>query len=132
MTVVKSLCQQNSKKEKHKSIYLAHRHSIAHCALKGWRLHIYVLLKILKLCVQPQPKLTSYDLKWAVNEALLNMIPTKEEIGACIRRVLNHATLRDRFDDSIHKELEALGIAKVEVLDERLRFVRKQRQQLCK
>ena len=84
-----------------------------------------MLLKILKLCVQPQPKLASYDLKWAVSEALINMIPTKEELGACIRRVLNYATLRDRFDDCIHKELDALGIAKVEVLDEGLKFVKK-------
>ena len=57
------------------------------------------MMKILKLCVQPQPKLTSYDIKWAVNEALLNMTPKKEEIGACIRRVLNYATLRDRFGE---------------------------------
>ena len=85
---------------------------------------MYVLLKILKLCVQPQPKLTSYDLKWAVNEALNNMTPKKEEIGACIRRVLNYATLRNRFDNFIHPELAAMGITKVEVLDEGLRFVK--------
>ena len=68
--------------------------------LKGWKLEVYVLMKILKLCVQPQPKLTSYDIKWAVHRALRNMIPTKEDIGACIRRVLNFATLRDRYDEN--------------------------------
>ena len=83
-----------------------------------------MILKILKLCVQPQSKLTSYDLKWAVNEALLNMNPKKEDVGACIRRVLNFATLRNRFDNFIHKDLAAMGISKVEVLDEGLRFVR--------
>ena len=57
------------------------------------------MMKILKLCVQPQPKLTSYDIKWAVDRALLNMTPKKEEIGACIRRVLNYTTLRDRFEE---------------------------------
>merc|ERR1712131_152486 len=67
--------------------------------LDGLKLHIYVMMKILKLCVQPQPKLTSYDIKWAVHQALLNMTPKKEEIGACIRRVLNYATLRDRFEE---------------------------------
>ena len=56
------------------------------------------MMKILKLCVQPQPKLTSYDIKWAVSEALVNMTPKKDEIGSCIRRVLNYATLRDRFE----------------------------------
>ena len=83
-------------------------------------------MKILKLCVQPQPKLTSYDIKWAVNRALLNMTPKKEEIGACIRRVLKYATLRDKFDDFIHDDLAALGIVKVEVHDEGLKFVRKE------
>ena len=56
-------------------------------------------MKILKLCVQPQPKLTSYDIKWAVDQALLNMVPKKKDIGSCIRRVLRFATLRDRFDE---------------------------------
>ena len=83
-------------------------------------------MKILKLCVQPQPKLTSYDIKWAVNEALLNMTPKQEEIGACIRRVLNFATLRDKFDDFIHDDLAALGIVKVEVQDVGLKFVWKE------
>ena len=74
------------------------------------------MMKILKLCVQPQPKLTSYDIKWAVDKTLLNMTPKEEEIGACIRRVLKYASLRDRFVGFVHEELAALGIVKVEVL----------------
>ena len=49
---------------------------------------------------------------------------------------LKFATLRDRFDNFIHDEqkknnddLTTLGIAKVEVLDEGLRFVRKETDQ---
>ena len=79
--------------------------------------------------MQPQPKLTSYDIKWAISVALLNMHPKKEDIGACIRKVLNYVTLRDKFDNFIHDELAALGIVKVEVLDEGLRFVRKKAEQ---
>ena len=67
--------------------------------MNGWKLQVYVLMKILKLCVQPQPKLASFDIKWALHAALVNMTPKKEEIGACIRRVLNFATLRNRFGE---------------------------------
>ena len=90
--------------------------------LSGLKLKIYVLLKILKLCVQPREKLTSYDIKWAVSESLLNMDPKEEEIGACIRHVLNYRTLRDKFENCIHDELAVLGIVKVEVVDKGTNF----------
>ena len=65
--------------------------------LDGLKLDIYVLLKILKLCVPADPKVTSYEAKFAVLEQLGSKDPTKEEIGKCIDLCLKHYMLRDKF-----------------------------------
>ena len=50
------------------------------------KLQVYVILKILKLLVQPLRKVTSYEIKFGVNQALLNMYPKKEEFGNVSRK----------------------------------------------
>ena len=76
---------------------------------------MYVLLKILKLCVPSIPKVASYDAKLSVNMALLNKTPTKEEIGKSIGECLMYENLKDKFV-GIKDELAELGFGRIEVL----------------
>ena len=97
--------------------------------LEGTKKEIYVLLKILKVCTQRDTKssvdrkVSSYVLKFAIDDVLRNNKPTKEEMGASIRAVLHHTTLRAKFD-SVSPALEEEGITRVEVGDTGLHFVR--------
>ena len=97
--------------------------------LEGTKKEIYVLLKILKVFTQKKAKssvdrkVSSYVLKFAIDSVLQNNNPTKEEMGASIRAVLHHKTLRGRFG-SVSPALEEEGITRVEVGDSGLHFVR--------
>ena len=77
-------------------------------------MNIYVLLKILKLCVPSIPKVASYDAKLSVEMALLNKNPSKEEIGKSIGECLMYENLRDKFV-GIKDELAELGFGRIEV-----------------
>ena len=83
-------------------------------------------MKILKLVTQPSPKITSYQMKFAVNQALVNMTPTDEQIGECLKKVLQYMTMMGRFDNKAHKELAEMGLERVEVTDQGLEFIGKQ------
>ena len=97
--------------------------------LEGTKKEIYVLMKILKYCTQRgakssvDRKVSSYVLKFAIDNVLGNNNPTKEEMGASIRAVLHHPTLRGKFD-SVSPALEEEGITRVEVGDTGLHFIR--------
>ena len=93
--------------------------------LAGNKQWIYVIMKILKLVTQPWPKLTSYNMKYAVDQALLNMTPTDEQIGECIKKVLQYQTMMGRFDNNVHEELAEMGLERVEVTDQGLNFIGK-------
>jgi hypothetical protein len=54
---------------------------------------------------------------------LQNRERDNEEIGALLREVINFPSIRGKFS-SIHPDLRAEGIMRVEVRDEGLRFVR--------
>ena len=82
-------------------------------------------MKILKLVTQPSPKITSYQIKFAVEMALINMTPTDEQIGECLKKVLQYQTMMGRFDRA-HKELAEMGLERVEVTDQGLNFIGKQ------
>ena len=56
--------------------------------------------------------------------ALANKTPTKDEIGCCIGLCLNHKHLRDKFF-GINEELAQLGYKRVEVLNNALRYCKK-------
>jgi hypothetical protein len=97
--------------------------------LRGTKMQIYILLKIIRFLTQRKPKnsnsrkISSYTLKFAVDEVLKNRVPEEAEWGAAIRAVLHHPTLRGRFD-SVSPALAAEGICRVEVGDRGLSFVR--------
>ena len=77
-------------------------------------MNVYVLLKILKLCVTSISKVASYDAKLSVKMALQNKNPSKEEIGKSIGECLMYENLRDKFV-VIKDELAELGFGRIEV-----------------
>ena len=91
--------------------------------LLGSKQWVYVMMKILKLVTQPTPKLTSYQMKFAVDQALLNMTPTDDQIGECIKKVLQYSTMMGKFDNRVHEELAEMGLERVEVTDQGLKFI---------
>ena len=89
--------------------------------LRGKKLDAYVLLKILKYCTGSSTR--SYQCKYAVNEVFKNKnIGSTKELGAAIKEVIQFNTLRGRFS-SVHPDLAAEGITRVEVGEEGLHFI---------
>ena len=82
---------------------------------------VYVMCKILKFCTNSSAK--SYQCKYSVDQVLQNRERDNEEIGALLREVINFPSIRGKFT-SIHPDLRAEGIMRVEVRDEGLHFVR--------
>ena len=87
--------------------------------LKENKLDVYVILKIIKYCTGSSAR--SYQCKYAVNEMLAN-IDSIEELGAAIKKVIHYYTIRGKFS-SVHPDLVAEGITRVEVGEEGLHFI---------
>ena len=82
------------------------------------------MLKILKLLLRTRSKVTSYTLKFAVEMALFNMKPTKDELSSCMEKVLKYSTLRDKFlFDEVTPELKKIGVKEIVIKEEGLEFV---------
>ena len=91
--------------------------------LAGWKLQVYVMLKILKLFLKTRSKITSYNLKLAVNNVLVNMTPTNDELSSCMEKVLKYKTLRDKFlFDEVAPELEKIGVKAIAIKEDGLEF----------
>ena len=89
--------------------------------LKGKKLEAYVLLKVLKYCTGSSAK--SYQCKFAVQQVLKNKnIDSMEEVGEAIKEIIQLYTIRGKFS-SVHPDLAAEGIARVEVGEEGLHFI---------
>ena len=74
---------------------------------------MYVMLKILKLLLSTTSKITSYNLKFAVNQALNTTRPTIDELSFCIEKVLYYKTLRDKIlFDTVTPRLKTIAIRK--------------------
>ena len=90
--------------------------------LKGRKMDVYVLLKILKYCTGSQAR--SYQMKFAVDRVFLNKsIDSTEDLGTAIKEIIYFQTIRDKFS-SVHPDLAAEGITRVEVGEEGLHFIR--------
>ena len=90
--------------------------------LKGRKLDAYVLVKILKYCTGSSAR--SYQCKFAVDRVFINKsIESMEEVGAAIKEIIHFKTIRGKFS-SIHPDLEAEGITRVEVGEEGLLFIK--------
>ena len=93
--------------------------------LRGAKLGLYALLKILKYCTGSSAR--SYQCKYAVNVLQYNKSieygMSMEWFGAAIKEVIYHKTIRGKFS-SVHPDLAAEGITRVEVGEEGLHFIR--------
>ena len=82
---------------------------------------MYVILKIIKYCTGSSAR--SYQCKYAVNDALRNRdIKSMEEVGAAIKKIIHYYTIRGKFT-SVHPDLAAEGITRVEVGEKGLHFI---------
>ena len=89
--------------------------------LEGKKLDLYVILKIIKYCTDSSAR--SYQCKYAVEDVLKNKsIDSMEELGAAIKEVMEYSTIRGKFS-SVHPDLAAEGITRVEVGEEGLHFI---------
>jgi len=89
--------------------------------LSGNKLQAYTMLKILKYCTGSSAR--SYQCKFAVQQVFMNKnIESMEELGAAIKEIIQHKTIRGKFS-SVHPDLAAEGITRVEVGVEGLHFV---------
>ena len=78
--------------------------------LRGCKLEVYVLLKVLKYCTGSSA--TSYQCKFAVQQVFMNKnIETFEELGSAIKEIIHHKTIRGKFS-SVHPDLAAEGITR--------------------
>ena len=90
--------------------------------LKEKKLDAYVLVKILKYCTGSSAR--SYQCKFAVDRVFINKsIESMEEVGAAIKEIIHYKTIRGKFS-SVHPDLAAEGITRVEVGEVGLHFIR--------
>ena len=81
----------------------------------------YVLLKILKYCTDSPAR--SYQLKFAIEGALRNKsLKSIKFIGDAMKEIIHYKTIRGKFS-SVHPDIAAEGITKVEVGEEGLHFI---------
>ena len=89
--------------------------------LKGRKMDVYVFLKILKYCTDSPAR--SYQIKFAVDRVFNNKsIDSTEDIGMAIKEIIHYKTIRGKFS-SVHPDLAAEGITRVEVGEEGLHFI---------
>ena len=90
--------------------------------LRGHKLQAYVLLKVLKYCTGSSA--TSYKVKFAVQQVFANKdIESLDELGSRIKEIIHYNTIRGKFA-SVHPDLAAEGITRVDVGEEGLQFTR--------
>ena len=81
----------------------------------------YVLLKILKYCTDSPAR--SFQMKFAVDRVFFNKsIDSIEDLGTTIMKIIHYKTIRGKFS-SVHPDLAAEGITRVEVGEEGLHFI---------
>ena len=91
-------------------------------ALPGRKLEAYVITKILRYCTGSVA--SDYQCKFATEQTLLNTrIESMEELGSAVKEIIHYHTIRGKFF-SVHPDLAAEGITRVEVGEEGLHFIR--------
>ena len=83
----------------------------------------YALLKILKYCTDSPAR--SYQMKFAMDRVFLNKrIDSTKDLGTALKEIIHYDTIRGKFS-SVHPDLAAEGITRVEVGEEGLHFLTK-------
>ena len=89
--------------------------------LEGRKLEAYAILKLIKYCTGSSAR--SYQCKYAIKETFANKrIESMEEVGSAIKEIIQYKTIRGKFS-SVHPDLAAEGITRVEVGEEGLQFI---------
>ena len=91
--------------------------------LEGRKLEAYIILKILKYCTGSSSR--SYQCKYAINATIFNKSNESMEkmgLGGAIKEIIFYKTIRGKFF-SVHPDLAAEGITRVEVGEEGLHFI---------
>ena len=89
--------------------------------LRGKKLDVYAVLKILKYCTDSSAR--SYQCKYAADRVFLNKnVESMEDMGAAIEEIIQFRTIRGKFS-SVHPDLAAEGITRVEVGEDGLHFI---------
>ena len=88
--------------------------------LRGKKLDVYVMLKIIKYCTDSSAR--SYQIKFAVDQGFKNKSIESMKLGAAIKEIMEYQTIRGKFS-SVHPDLAAEGITRVEVGEEGLQFI---------
>ena len=68
---------------------------------------------------------SSYQLKWTVNDKLMNTDVDSDGLGPSISLVMEHRSLRDKFL-SVSGDLSRMGYSAVQVTNRGFRFISKQ------
>ena len=89
--------------------------------LQKKKLDVYVILKLLKYCTGSSAR--SYQCKFAVQQVFMNKnIESMEKLGEAIKEIIHYKTIRGKFS-SVHPDLAAEGITRVEVGEEGIYFI---------
>ena len=63
-------------------------------------------------------------MKFALDQALLNMTPADDDIADCMEKVLKHHSVRDRFIlNKVVPQLEMIGVESIVIRQEGIEFV---------
>ena len=87
--------------------------------LKGERLIVYILMKILKKVTGTD--VTSYLVKYAVSKMLWTFRPNNIPLAWALKRVLSHRYMQGKFD-GVAKPLADRGVTKITIEENGLRF----------
>ena len=92
------------------------RHSLA-----GNKKSVYIIMKVLKKCADAN--LTSYQMKFAVHNALSSKKFEKEDIKSSLDHVLKYRTIRNKFNGRVDEALKTVGVKEIILQDEGVLFV---------
>ena len=98
--------------------------------LEGIKKFVYIMIKIIKLITPPKKKITSYDIKFALDQyfcskkhhrstvdQLFNDQEHRKSLSVCIKDVFNNARVRELGSSPVHSDLKAIGVKEI-VLEE--------------
>ena len=88
--------------------------------LQGKRKQVYILMKILKKVTGAD--ITSYLIKWAIQESLMYVRPRDISLESALKMVLEHRALSGKFS-GVATAFKDRGVKEIDILQNGLRFV---------
>ena len=87
--------------------------------LRGNKLIVYVILKILKKCTDAH--VSSFTIKFAVHNALSHERFETQDVNVGLEKALGYSTIRGKFD-RVHPALAEIGVTSLELTNNGIRF----------